>query len=453
MPINNRSSINETSNNSFIATLDQIICVTVSITGIVGNVFVLIAFLSKWASLKTYEIFIVSLAFADLIGTLTYPSIELHRLGGGGFKLLGTNGCKILYFFPSCSIYVSSLTLVMVSIDRYIAVKWPFKQRHYLCRKKIIVTWIVGSGCAIYTILGVEMGRPTGHRWQCVLKATEIEHFKHAMFILLMQNVIPVFSMAILYSLIIYELHQNSARTFSCVSDDEIIRRRRHIKNTSSLLFVVVVVFFVCVTPHNVFYILYVHGDHNLPKELEEPVYGVLSMLMMANSCVNPLIYGKLHHPFRKQIAKIFRSSFHISKMSHRVSNWYQETLFVRKRHEHHQSKHYKNNNEHGHDFVIQDLHLVKNTRTNNENQYSLMHPSDTMVSELSKVHSVESNFKYDSVTAKRRLVRQSAIFEECGETVYSNFDHQSINEKIFSSYPLDDLETCIDNLDRETYI
>ena len=76
----------------------------------------------------------VSLAVSDLMGTMVYPSQHLHVVRGGDFRAIGDIGCKLLAFSSSSSIYVSSFTLIMISIDRFLAVRWPFKKRRHACR-------------------------------------------------------------------------------------------------------------------------------------------------------------------------------------------------------------------------------------------------------------------------------------------------------------------------------
>lgn len=308
-------NISTTSDFTAFKTLNQIICGIISPLGIVGNVLVLFAFLSKWSKLKTYELFIVSLACADLLGTLVLPCIQLHELSGGSFHAIGSNGCKIIFFLSSSSIFVSSLTLIVVSLDRYIAVKWPFKRRQKLCRILILSTWVVGFCSAmVYVVtdriqLKKEINNVSTCRYVYDNTTKELEAYKAlTLFTFTMENAIPFFMMTVFYSLIVYELRKNTDRNLGSVSEDEMQRRRKAFKKTTKLLLVVVVVFFICVTPFNIFYILYAFDELSLREDLIYPVYVVLSMLMMSNSCVNPLIYGKLLRPFRRRSWKLFIS-------------------------------------------------------------------------------------------------------------------------------------------------
>ena len=94
------------------------ICVIILITGILGNSLVIVVFTSKWTVLKTYEVYIINLAVADLIATIIYPSKFLHQTLGGSFGYFGVSGCIAMDVLGTSSLAVSSFTLVVISFDR-----------------------------------------------------------------------------------------------------------------------------------------------------------------------------------------------------------------------------------------------------------------------------------------------------------------------------------------------
>ena len=94
------------------------ICVIILVFGVVGNCLVVIVFVSKWSLLKTYEVYMINLAVADLIATIIYSSKYLHQTIGGSFHQIAVMGCTAIEFFGTSSVAVSSFTLVIISIDR-----------------------------------------------------------------------------------------------------------------------------------------------------------------------------------------------------------------------------------------------------------------------------------------------------------------------------------------------
>lgn len=288
----------------------QISCVLIITSGIIGNILVLAAFLARWKDLKTYEMFIVTLAFVDLLSTVLLPCIQLHEIRGGSFKAIGSIGCKILYFLSNFCITVSSLILTMVSIERFIAVQWPFLERKRISKWLILTTWFIALvfSASIYLINdGVLLHYDAEKTHVCRLLVSIEEVTIISLTTTALQNAIPIIIMTILYSFIVIKLYANSNNYTRHLNRTELQTRNKNLRKTTKLLFIVVVVFFVCVTPSNVFYILYNYDKHGLPDEYVYPVYVILTMLMMSNACANPMIYGKLHTSFRKQVTELIR--------------------------------------------------------------------------------------------------------------------------------------------------
>ena len=94
------------------------ICVVILFIGVVGNTLVIVVFGSKWSVIKTYEVYMINLAAADLIATIIYPSKYLHQTMGGSFRHVGVSGCTAIEFLGTSSVAVSSFTLVVISFDR-----------------------------------------------------------------------------------------------------------------------------------------------------------------------------------------------------------------------------------------------------------------------------------------------------------------------------------------------
>ena len=114
------------------------------------------------------------------------------------------------------------------------------------------------------------------------------------------QIFIPLLILTIIYSLIIVEL-RHGAKRFLILSHarDTRIRLKRN-RKTTKLLIIIVVVFYVCVLPVNVFYLFYLFDVNSLSLSVTLHVFAFLQMLQMVNSCVNPIIYSRLHTSFRR---------------------------------------------------------------------------------------------------------------------------------------------------------
>jgi neuropeptide Y receptor len=124
-----------------------IISIIESILGIVGNglVIIVISCIGKSNILSTpHNCFIVNLALSDLVLCLftmplnTYRSLYIYMRFPPAF-------CKLADSFPAINICVSSLTIVTISIYRYLVVCYPHKKLNgtFLTFTIMISIWLL----------------------------------------------------------------------------------------------------------------------------------------------------------------------------------------------------------------------------------------------------------------------------------------------------------------------
>ena len=129
-----------------------IISIIESIIGTVGNTLVIfiILFLSKSNVPQTsHNCFIINLALSDFVLCLitmplnTYRSLNIYMRFPPAF-------CKLADSFPAINIYVSSLTIVTISIYRYLVVCYPHKKFIGTFPTTIIMIsiWLLAIGAA-----------------------------------------------------------------------------------------------------------------------------------------------------------------------------------------------------------------------------------------------------------------------------------------------------------------
>ena len=129
----------------------------------------------------------------------------------------------------------------------------------------------------------------------------------------IVQNGVPLLFMVTMNCLTVFELRSAARVALVGNSRSSALSRYKQNKRTMRMLVMLIVVYICCITPEKTFYLLYVYKI--IPRiAVESPgsfgsvMYTVLVMLFMANSCVNPLIYAKLHRSFRRQTLHIFCS-------------------------------------------------------------------------------------------------------------------------------------------------
>lgn len=123
-----------------------------SVVGVLGNILVIIVllFFAKPSNPQTsHHCFIINLALSDFVLCLftmplnTYRSLYIYMTFPPAF-------CKLADSFPAINICVSSLTIVTISIYRYLAVCYPHRKPLGVFQAFVIMIsiWLLAIGAA-----------------------------------------------------------------------------------------------------------------------------------------------------------------------------------------------------------------------------------------------------------------------------------------------------------------
>ena len=135
--------------NSHITSLSfisfAVIC-TVSVLGLLGNFLTLAVTLKFQKPLKVHDILIVALAICDIAAIITTPfnHPDVHEVLGMDIRAVSTIGCKLFMDIWSSLVGSSVTILVIISVERFVAVWFPLKARHFLSRRIILRSICVG---------------------------------------------------------------------------------------------------------------------------------------------------------------------------------------------------------------------------------------------------------------------------------------------------------------------
>ncbi|XP_060598437.1 allatostatin-A receptor-like isoform X2 [Ruditapes philippinarum] len=318
----------------------------IGLLGIIGNLLVIFSIIKVKRMRSITNLFLLSLATADLL--LVCVCVPAKAISSYSYTwTLGLFMCKFVYYIQAVSMIGSALTLTVMSIERFIAIRYPLKARS-LCTKRharivIISTWVTSFATAVPTIFAIQYREIVGiHRtaiW-CHKYWEESPMFGKAyeLYMLLLILVIPFSVMIITYTWIaniVWHVATRRAdmRSGSCISDasgekpvltpaaetqikppvvpitsplsvgptsrastDDDKTRRQVVM----MLMVVVVLFAVCWTPvlvNNVL-VAFQHMDY-LHMGYLKPLRMVFHLLSYANSCVNPFVYAFMSKNFR----------------------------------------------------------------------------------------------------------------------------------------------------------
>lgn len=291
---------------------------------LVGNVLV-IAVVFANASLRTrFNCLIVNMAFSDLaIPLMALPQqIVLEARGRPNEWLVGgTFGnvlCKLFYFIVDISPAISIFSLVVVAVNRFIAIAYPMRVKPF-SKKKVFgllaFTWIT-SMVIISPHLYTFRVSHNSQYWVCTSSFEPLDNlisekiflstFVIALFIF------PLFTISVLYTLLIYKVYKMSGEVQGMMDNQQVCLRQRRNKQIFYISLVVVLAFALLWGPYFglIFVLVFVWKYPAIPLLIQPQmptIFFAVFILGYSNSAVNPCLYFLLMKSFRQGFKKLFR--------------------------------------------------------------------------------------------------------------------------------------------------
>lgn len=264
---------------------------------------------------------ILHLAVADLL-------VTVFCIGGEAIWsytvawIWGNVACKLFKFLQVFSLYLSTFVLVLIGLDRFIAVKYPMKglNTSHRCLRLVILAWVLSFILAAPQIIifHVAKGPFVEEFPQCVTHGFYTKPWQEQLYVslsLFFMFLLPLAILIVTYVSTVITISR-SERMFKleltnnnvCHMNGTMNRRKlMHRAKAKSLRLSVVIVaaFIVWWTPYYAMMIIFMflNPDKRLSEELQSGIF----FFGMSNSLVNPLIYGAFHLWPRKKR----QSSYH----------------------------------------------------------------------------------------------------------------------------------------------
>ena len=127
---------------------------------------------------KPINFFIVNMAMSDLLYPIFLVPRKITKIHVGSWLISGPLGqalCKLVPFLTDVSTAVSIQSLVLIAVDRFGAVVFPFRSpviSTNLCRFFILATWIVAMAIHSPYLSAFKLAEYPG-RLMCLLKWNE----------------------------------------------------------------------------------------------------------------------------------------------------------------------------------------------------------------------------------------------------------------------------------------
>ncbi|XP_067458760.1 trace amine-associated receptor 6-like [Thunnus thynnus] len=247
------------------------------------------------------NLLLLSLAVSDfLVGLLVMP-VEI--LLTETCWILGDIMCALYYFVPIIIISASVGNMVLISVDRYVAICDPLHYPTKVTKKIVIICICLCWICSVfYSIILLydnlkQPGRYNSCYGECVVNITGAVD-------LALGFIIPITVIIVLY-MRVFVVAVSQARAMrsgiaavSLQHSVKITVMKSEIK-AARTLGIVIVVFLMCYSPY---YCVSLTGQDILVRSTTE---AFMIFLMYFNSCLNPVIYAFFYPWFKKAVKLI----------------------------------------------------------------------------------------------------------------------------------------------------
>lgn len=302
------------------------------VVGAAGNSLVVCAVARKPAMRTARNMFIVNLAISDLLLCLiTMPLTLMEILTKywplGRYPFV----CKMLGTLQATSIFVSTISITAIALDRYQVIVYPTRESLQKLGAVIILSciWVA----AIILASPMFFWRTLNHHdihlpsigidyIEYCLEEWPVEHGRayYSLFSLVVQYVLPIFTVSIAYSRICRKLKYryvnssavgSSSKNKGCTvsTNRRKLKDDKRMKRTNSLLVSISLIFCISWLPLNIFNLVVDYWNpFGEDRQSMMIWYAVCHMMGMSSACSNPLLYGWLNDNFRKEFKEILAS-------------------------------------------------------------------------------------------------------------------------------------------------
>lgn len=282
-------------------------CVCI-VVGLLGNVGVIIYNVFLNHNRTPTCVFVVNLAITDVFACLSIYPIWIAEFA----QILNhvdadeTVFCKISSSTGALAVSLSILTLLAITLDRYIFLTWPLKYLTIMTwRRTYFLVGVIWSVALSYFPLSVLYSEEGEHRSECYIPKL-IFLFWALIYVYIPITIIVVldYKMFSLASDQRRKIAVHSLSSNSCGNSVNETRRRitRGLK-TIKTFGIVIGVFLICLTPFNTVVAVEMFFCHSC---VPHTLFITLGDLVGINSILNPFIYGIRQKEYRNAFRRLF---------------------------------------------------------------------------------------------------------------------------------------------------
>ncbi|VDI07919.1 neuropeptide Y receptor [Mytilus galloprovincialis] len=282
----------------------------VLIVAIFGNGVVCYLIINDHRMRSVTNLFLLNLAFSDIIKALMLPitimaNLIFHYWPFGSFT------CPLGTYIQVVAVFSSALTMLAMSIDRYIAILHPLRPK--ITNKGVVLVlicvWIMSAAVPLPTAITSKIvySNDTDQcpKGQCIEVFTGgMNRSVYSLVILLLQYFIPLMALACTYSRIGYIIWIKKTPGEAVPMRDERLANSK--RKMVKMMIIVVLVYGMCWLPIHIVTLVGDYDPRLYEQEYTKLIWNTSFWLAMSHACYNPFVYVWMNKTFRRGFYKIF---------------------------------------------------------------------------------------------------------------------------------------------------
>ncbi|XP_060091176.1 melatonin receptor type 1B [Heteronotia binoei] len=275
-----------------------------TVVDIVGNLLVVVSVSKNRKLRNSGNVFVVSLALADLAVALYPYPLVLVAIFHNGWSL-GEIHCKISGFVMGLSVIGSIFNITAIAINRYCYICHSFAyDKVYSCWNTMLYVCLVWVLTVVATLPNFFVGslEYDPRIYSCTFTQTASSYYTIA--VVVVHFILPITIVSFCYLRIWVLVLQVRRRVKSEVKP----RLKPSDFRNFLTMFVVFVIFAFCWAPLNFIGLAVASNPSEIAPKVPEWLFVVSYFMAYFNSCLNAIIYGLLNQNFRKEYKRILMS-------------------------------------------------------------------------------------------------------------------------------------------------
>ena len=287
------------------------------VTGIFGNVTTCTVIIRNPSMQTATNYYLFSLAISDLTLLVLGLPNELSVFWQQYPWALGVGPCKVRSYVSEMSSYVSVLTIVAFSMERYLAICHPLRVYTMSGLKRpirfILAAWsialISAIPFAIYTTVNLVEYPPGSGNYSadsaiCAMLLPYMPKFPLYELSCIIFFLIPMLVILVVYTRMGLRIRNSTRETLNSVVQGAIhgdSKQTQSRKSVIRMLSAVVILFFICWAPFHAQRLLYVYAqESDYYPDLNEWLYILGGCLYYFSTTVNPILYNLMSMKYRR---------------------------------------------------------------------------------------------------------------------------------------------------------